>query len=202
MWTKHDDKSFFRKNPATKRLSIRMSSWLIRETFRYFGLHWAPLPINSGRQPLHKLPSAPAAHVWKVNRRDDGYCFQNVQNVEKNVHLFEVSLLLLTCFVRRSSTFWNSRARWILRWNGKVGSAQFHTDLALKCWLDTGKACRLCARVSPEPRHEDAHFQGEWWAKRWRWEKEIGGHPKLKDRKKLTSNSWKDVLKDFFKYVQ
>lgn len=53
---------------------------------------------NSARQPLHKLPSVPAAHVWKVNQWTGEnaffFCFQSEQkqkNVKqfKKVHLFE-----------------------------------------------------------------------------------------------------------------
>lgn len=126
----------------------------------------------------------------------------------KKVHLFNVKSSPSLLAARWSSTFWNSRARWILRWNGKAGFGAISRRSRVKICLQksgvdelTGfalKACRLCARVSPEPRHEDAHVQGEWRAKRWRWEKVDRSRSKIERRKGINK---KQLKRCFLQYV-
>lgn len=126
----------------------------------------------------------------------------------KKVHLFNVKSSPSLLAARWSSTFWNSRARWILRWNGKAGFGAISRRSRVKICLQksgvdelTGfalKACRLCARVSPEPGHEDAHVQGEWRAKRWRWEKVDRSRSKIERPKGINK---KQLKRCFLQYV-
>ena len=145
MWTKHDGKSFLQKKPCDETSFDKQNT---------------SLPLGSTPDRLREAAAAQAAFRSSSTRskgepqRRRFLLFSKwtknnkMSKMSKNVHLFKVSLFLLACFARWSSTFWNSRARWILRWNGKVGSGQFTTDLVFKMflqtreltsWLDTGR---------------------------------------------------------------